>query len=90
MNDEIIHHSMQDRINALKEAKADNIAKLVPGQSDAEIANDLKARSIEIWKPLLALMEEAHKKGFEVQINAGLNELGQAFIHNIKIMKIYK
>lgn len=67
-----------------------NIAKLVPTLSDTEIAADLKARNIEAWKPILLLMEESHKKGFRVQINAGLNELGQAFIHNIEIMKIYK
>lgn len=73
-----------------KDIAKKTIVELVPGQTDAEIAADLKARNIEAWKPILLLMEEAHKKGFRVQINAGLNELGQAFIHNIEIIKMYK
>ena len=67
-----------------------NIVKIIPAKTDAEYAADIKVRAIECWKPLLVLMEEAHKNGFRIIINAGLNELGQAFIHNMEVQKVYK
>jgi hypothetical protein len=66
------------------------VARIVPTLSDADYARDLKERAIEAWKPLLALMQEANAKGFRIIVNAGMNELGQAFIHNFEIQKIYK
>lgn len=68
----------------------DRIVSLVPNKTDAEYAAELKERAIEAWKPLLALMQEANSKGFRMVVNAGMNELGQAFIHNLEVQKIYK
>ena len=66
------------------------VISLVPAKTDKEYAAELKVRAIEAWQPLLALMQEANNNGFRIIVNAGLNELGQAFIHNFEIQKIYK
>lgn len=66
------------------------IARLVPNKPDAELAQELKAEAIEAWGPILKFMEKAHKLNFRVVVNAGINELGHAFIHNMEIMRMYK
>lgn len=68
----------------------EKILQLAPAGTDAEYAAEIKVRAIEAWKPLLELMQEANKKGFRIVINAGMNELGQAFIHNMEVQKVYK
>jgi hypothetical protein len=83
-------HEWQNVDGHLKYEKKPNVVSLIPTKSDADYAKELKARSIEAWKPLLEIMQEANSNGFRIVINAGMNELGQAFIHNLEIQKIYK
>jgi hypothetical protein len=72
------------------ESNNKSIAKLVPTKSDTEIAAELKKEFIDAWQPLLQMMEKAHRMNFRVIVNAGMNELGHAFIHNMEIQRIYK
>jgi|GEM_PF-1773878 hypothetical protein len=65
------------------------IATLVPTQSDAEIAADLKRRVIEAHEPVLALLDEAHAAGFEIICGCGLAPTGRHVITHLRIAKLY-
>lgn len=70
--------------------KMDNVAKLVPGKTDQEIADDIKRRLIDAYRPLLDLADEAKDNGLVFQCAIGENAFGKFVITNCQIMKVYK
>lgn len=66
-----------------------NVATLVPTKSDAEIAADLKRRVVEAYQPLLALFDEAHAAGFEINCNSGLTPIGKHMIMQLRVARVY-
>ena len=67
----------------------EKIATLVPGKSDAEIASDFRYRFIEVHKPILELLGEIDRAGFEVSSQIGKNGLGEMALNVLKIVKVY-
>jgi hypothetical protein len=60
---------------------------LVPGLTDADIAEDLKKRLVEAYGPVLALSDEANRKGFTLHIQSGMGPLGKHVITLLKVLK---
>jgi hypothetical protein len=53
-------------------ASESNVATLVPTKSDADVATEFKRRAIELYEPVLQLLNEAHAAGFEISISSNL------------------
>ena len=70
-------------------ASESNIATLIPTRSDAEVAAEFKKRAIEVYEPVLQLLNEAHAAGFEININSGLAPIGRHMITLLRVAKIY-
>ena len=66
-----------------------NIATLVPTKSDADVATELKKRAIEVYEPVLQLLNEAHAAGFEININSALAPIGKHMITVLRVVKVY-
>ncbi len=63
---------------------------IVPTKPEAEIAAELKARAVELLKPLCELMDEAAAKGLAIQFD-GIG-MGMAYRHEalrLRVAKIY-
>lgn len=65
------------------------LVQLVPGQSDATYAADMKQRMAEAFKPFLLLCDEAKEHGFEVQWQVGKDYAGRIILSNLTLMKHY-
>jgi uncharacterized iron-regulated protein len=63
--------------------------QLVPGKSDKEIAEELKAEIIETSKAYLAVITKAHRLGFHVQMGSSPNAFGEVVIQQLVIAKHY-
>ena len=68
----------------------DEIAKLVPTKTDYETAKEIKQRVVELYEPLLQLLTEANRKGFQVQVGCGIGPLGHYVIQQLQIVKVFK
>lgn len=66
-----------------------NITRLVPGRPDAEVAAEFKKRIIEASEPVLAVLEEAVKAGFNINIGYGMGPLGKMIIGQLIVAKHY-
>ena len=66
-----------------------NIAQLVPTKSDAELANELKEKVAEAYKPFLELLNEYDKYGLNVQAGVGKNAFGKYAIVQLQVLKVY-
>lgn len=56
--------------------------------TDLDYAQDLRNRIIKLWEPILAILDEANDKGFNVDIGCGLGPLGKYGIMQCRIVKI--
>lgn len=65
----------------------DNVTKLITTKSDAELANEFKDKIIKNSEPLLLILEECHKAGFDVNIGFGMNGIGKMQIGQLIISK---
>jgi hypothetical protein len=63
--------------------------KLVPGKSDQEIANELKAEIVESSKAYMAVMTKAYKLGFNIQVAMGPNAFNEVVIQQLVISKAF-
>lgn len=63
--------------------------RLVTTKSDAELANELKDKVAEVYEPLLALLNEYDKHGFNVQAGVGKNAFGKYVIVQLQVIKVY-
>jgi len=70
-------------------ASESNIARLIPTKSDAEVTAELKKRAIEVYEPVLQLLNEAHTAGFEISISSGLTPIGRHMIMLLRVAKVY-
>lgn len=61
--------------------------QLVPGKSDAMIAQELRASVEKGIAPLLAAMNEAKQLGFSINFNLGPDWRGQVAIQSLVISR---
>jgi hypothetical protein len=66
-----------------------NVATLVPTKSDADLAAEFKKRAIEVYEPVLQLLNEANAAGFEIGIGSGLTPIGKHMITALRVAKVY-
>jgi len=66
-----------------------NVATLVPTKSDADLAAEFKKRAIEVYEPVLQLLNEANAAGFEISIGSGLTPIGKHMITALRVAKVY-
>lgn len=66
-----------------------DVVELVPGKTDKQIAEELKEKIIEAYKPFIEMLDEADKHGFNVVASVGKNAIGKYTIVQLQIMKIY-
>ena len=66
-----------------------NVAQLVPGKSDAQLADELKLKIVEAYEPILAVLNEVTKAGFVAQIQVGPDAFGKPHITALQIYKNY-
>lgn len=66
-----------------------NVTRLIPTKSDAEVAADFKRRMVEVYEPVLRLVDEIRAAGFEPGIQSGVGPLGKEVIARLSITKSY-
>lgn len=66
-----------------------SIAQLVPNKTDADYAAELRQRVIEAYQPLFALLEEADKRGFNINSTVGKDFMGKFTFAQLQVMKVY-
>ncbi len=66
-----------------------NITTLVPTKSDKELAEELKEKVAEAYKPFLELLNEYDKYGLNVQAGVGKNAFGKYAIVQLQVLKVY-
>jgi hypothetical protein len=67
----------------------DNVPRIVPGKSDAEVAADLKERAKPHLLALLALSDEARKAGFRFAYSTAQGPTGDEIITLLRLEKYY-
>ena len=67
----------------------DNVAQLVPGKSDAQLAAEFKLQIVAAYEPILAVLGEITKAGFVAQIQVGPDAFGKPHISALQIYKNY-
>jgi len=75
--------------NILNKSRPNNITQLVPTKSDADLANELKEKVAEAYKPFLELLNEYDKYGLNVQAGVGKNAFGKYTIIQLQVIKVY-
>ncbi len=53
------------------------------------MAAELKKRAIEVYEPVLQLLNEAHAAGFEIAVSSGLAPIGKHMITGVRVAKVY-
>lgn len=66
-----------------------SVVTLVPTKSDKDRADEFRTRSLEAIKPLLDVMSEATRAGFNISFNISPNFMGQATVTSLGITKNY-
>lgn len=66
-----------------------NVATLVPTKSDQELADDFKRKIEEVYKPLIALLDEIDKAGFRANVGCGKNAFGRYQIVQLELVKVF-
>ncbi len=66
------------------------IVEMVPTKTDYETAKEIKEEVIKLYEPLLKLLADANRKGFQVQVGCGLGPLGNYVIQQLQIVKVFK
>lgn len=56
-------------------------------RTDQDIANDLKRRLAEAYKPVLDVLDEAHSAGFIVSVQTGLGPFDKQAILSLQVLK---
>ncbi len=66
----------------------ENVTKLITTKPDAELAQEYKTRAVECHKPLLELLNEAHRNGFIINLQCGPTPMGIQ-ITNLQVLKSF-
>ena len=61
--------------------------QLVPGKSDKELAEEIKAEIVESSKSYIATITKAHRLGFQIQVQMGPNAFGEVVIQQLIVSK---
>lgn len=65
------------------------IHTLVPTKSDKDVANELRDKLIQVYRPVLDILTEAKKAGFDVSVTTGADGFNIVRLMNIQIVKQY-
>ncbi len=74
---------------SIQKLKMTNVTTLIPTKSDVELAAEFKERLIEVYTPLLKLLDEVDKAGFVCSIGTNKNAFGKQQIVQMIIAKHY-
>lgn len=66
----------------------ENVAKLVTGPTDAEIAADLRDRARAVGETLGNIMTEASRYGMVINLSWASDPTGRRFVQNVEIVKL--
>jgi hypothetical protein len=66
---------------------SENIATIVPGRSDADIASDLRKRLEAALGQVISLMDEGDSSGLHVSFQLGRNNFGMNHINELSIVR---
>lgn len=66
-----------------------NIATLVPNKTDADYAAEIKQKIIDAYQPLFLVLQEADKRGFNVQSTVGKDFNGRFTFAQLQVVKVY-
>jgi hypothetical protein len=66
-----------------------NGLSIVPGKPDVELAAEFKDRIVEVYGPILKLLDEINDAGFQVSISTTKGALGKQVIASLTIAKVY-
>jgi hypothetical protein len=80
---------MREDHEDLKDISGNRVAQLVPSKTDADYAAELRQRIVEAYKPLFTLLEEADKKGFNINSTVGKDYMGRFTFATLQVMKVY-
>ena len=53
------------------------------------MAAEFKKRAIEVYEPVLQLLNEARAAGFEISLSSGLTPIGKHMITALRVAKVY-
>lgn len=65
----------------------DNTIQLVPNKSDAEMAEEYRKELVEAYKPICALLTDAAKNKFIVNVICGMGDFAEVIIKEIQVLK---
>ncbi len=68
---------------------SDNVAQLVTTKPDKEVAEELKQELLESSKAYLDVCTKAHRLGFAVASQFGINAFGQCVVMSLTLSKHY-
>lgn len=66
-----------------------NVINLVPTKSDKELADELRQKIMEVYKPVIEVFTLAKKAGFDINVSTGADGFGEVHLMDIKIFKNY-
>lgn len=65
-----------------------DLVKLIPNKTDRDYANELRARVIEAYKQLIAILQEATDNKFMVNATVGQSQVsGKIELMQLQLMK---
>lgn len=65
------------------------VLEVVPGKSDKEMVEDYKRKLGEAYLPVLKVLDEMHKLGFEVASQVAMGPFGQHIVTSLTVFKKY-
>lgn len=65
------------------------IAQLVPTKSDKELAEEIRTKILDVYKPVIEALTYAKKSGFDVMVQTGADGFGIVHVMDVKIVKNY-
>lgn len=65
------------------------VTRLVPTKSDADLALEYRDKIIEAYQPLLKILTELDKAGFNASVNVSKNGLGKIDIVGMQISRVF-
>lgn len=66
---------------------AEKVVALVPGRTDADLAEEFKRRLAEAHEPVCRLLDELREAGFEAQVVTAPGPLGKYVIAQLVLFK---
>jgi hypothetical protein len=64
------------------------MVELVPGKTDKELAADFRRRMLELYAPVMALVDEADAAGLQLSFGSVKGPLGKQVINSLTVVKV--